>query len=50
MNLEEETGTVGNYAFLDVKKSLESMDLPLEENTLHRKLMLFVSPAEAEYF
>lgn len=37
----------GNDAFLDVKKNLGSMDPTLGENTLHRKLMLFVSPAEA---
>lgn len=38
-----------NYAFLDVKKKLVSMDLTPRENTLHRKLLLFASPMEAEY-
>lgn len=39
-----------NYAFLDVKKKLGPMDLIPRESTLHRKLLLFVSPTEAECF
>lgn len=32
------------------RKKLGSMDLTPRENTLHRKLLLFVSPTEAECF
>lgn len=39
----------GNDTFLDVKKNLGSMDLTLGENTLHRKLMLFVSSTETKF-
>lgn len=42
-----------NYAFLDVKKkhqNLGSRDVTSRENTLYRKLLLLVSPAEAEWF
>lgn len=39
-----------NYVFMDLKKKTRLMALTLEENTLHRKLMLFVHQLRQKVF